>query len=29
MSNLRQEIHLPAHGKPDTIDAESPSGEAA
>lgn len=26
---LRQEIHLPAHGMPETIDAKSPSGEAA
>jgi len=26
---LRQEIHLPAHGKPETVNAESPSGEAA
>jgi predicted dehydrogenase len=25
----RQEIHRPAHGKPDTVKAESPSGEAA
>ena len=26
---LRQEIHLPAHGKPETVNAKSPSGEAA
>jgi predicted dehydrogenase len=26
---LQQEIHLPAHGKPETLNAESPSGEAA
>ena len=26
---LRQEIHRPAHGKPETVKAESPSGEAA
>lgn len=26
---MRQEIHRPAHGKPETVDAESPSGEAA
>ena len=26
---LQQEIHLPAHGKPETVNAESPSGEAA
>jgi predicted dehydrogenase len=26
---LRQEIHRPAHGKPTTVHAESPSGEAA
>lgn len=26
---LRQEIHRPAHGKPGTVKAESPSGEAA
>jgi hypothetical protein len=25
----RQEIHRPAHGKPQTVNAESPSGEAA
>jgi glucose-fructose oxidoreductase len=27
--SLRQEIHRPPHGKPETIDSESPSGEAA
>lgn len=27
--SLRQEIHRPAHGKPDTVKAKSPSGEAA
>jgi predicted dehydrogenase len=26
---LQQEIHRPAHGKPETVNAESPSGEAA
>jgi glucose-fructose oxidoreductase len=26
---MRQEIHRPAHGKPDTVKTESPSGEAA
>jgi glucose-fructose oxidoreductase len=26
---IRQEIHRPAHGKPDTVKTESPSGEAA
>ena len=26
---MEQEIHLPAHGKPETVNAESPSGEAA
>jgi len=26
---LKQEIHLPAHGKPETVNAKSPSGEAA
>jgi predicted dehydrogenase len=26
---LRQEIHIPAHGKPETVNAKSPSGEAA
>jgi glucose-fructose oxidoreductase len=26
---LQQEIHHPAHGKPETVDTESPSGEAA
>jgi glucose-fructose oxidoreductase len=26
---IRQEIHRPAHGKPETVNAESPSGEAA
>jgi glucose-fructose oxidoreductase len=26
---LRQEIHRPAHGKPKTVKAKSPSGEAA
>ena len=26
---MRQEIHLPAHGKPRTVNAKSPSGEAA
>jgi glucose-fructose oxidoreductase len=27
--SLKQEIHRPPHGKPETIDTESPSGEAA
>jgi predicted dehydrogenase len=27
--NMKQEIHRPAHAKPKTIDAKSPSGEAA
>jgi glucose-fructose oxidoreductase len=27
--NLRQEIHRPAHGKPDTVKAKSPSGKVA
>jgi predicted dehydrogenase len=27
--SLAQEIHKPAHGKPETVDVESPSGEAA
>lgn len=26
---MQQEIHLPAHGKPKTVNTESPSGEAA
>jgi hypothetical protein len=26
---MRQEIHRPGHDKPKTVDAESPSGEAA
>jgi hypothetical protein len=26
---IGQEIHRPAHGKPKTVNAESPSGEAA
>jgi hypothetical protein len=26
---LRQEIHRPAHGNPDTVNARSPSGEVA
>ncbi|HEV7395183.1 MAG TPA: hypothetical protein VGN86_01630, partial [Pyrinomonadaceae bacterium] len=27
--DIAQEIHLPAHGKPSTVKAKSPSGEAA
>jgi predicted dehydrogenase len=27
--SLKQEIHMPAHGKPETVNVESPSGEAA
>jgi hypothetical protein len=27
--SLAQEIHRPPHGKPKTVDVESPSGEAA